>query len=383
MCHLWKHFKSYHAISGHIKEKHPEITKEGERPVKTYYDMFLKKEGEGVCKTCGKETSFTSISGGYNEFCSVQCISCNEEIKQKKAETCFGHYGVRTPLESEEVRETWRNNLIDKYGVENISQLEEVKEKKQKKAGERYGEGIINVFQAEEVKEKSKQTNLENLGVENPSQSAEIKAKKSETCMKNHGVPNPYKNKEIRKRGRKTFMKNVREGKSKIHVAQSWSYCCTYRLDGHDIYLRSSYEVIFALFLHFNNIPFEHETTYFEYNFNGKEHFYIPDFKIDNIFYETKGQMEGEYKGRVMTQLSAVRSSGYEINLVRYPVIQAMQDLFLNNFLNTKQLMNDLRSAKKAKEADPDNSERFSLIIDEDYISSLIFDPEYLSSLNL
>lgn len=30
---------------------------------KTYYDKFLKKENEGLCKTCGKETWFTGLNG--------------------------------------------------------------------------------------------------------------------------------------------------------------------------------------------------------------------------------------------------------------------------------------------------------------------------------
>lgn len=38
-----------------------------------YYDKFVKKEKEGICLICGKETEFKGILGGYRQFCSVKC----------------------------------------------------------------------------------------------------------------------------------------------------------------------------------------------------------------------------------------------------------------------------------------------------------------------
>lgn len=40
---------------------------------KTYYDLYIKKPGEGICPECGKETTFLKISRGYNECCSQEC----------------------------------------------------------------------------------------------------------------------------------------------------------------------------------------------------------------------------------------------------------------------------------------------------------------------
>ena len=75
--------------------------------------------------------------------------SQNDEIKQKKIETCLKNYGVEHPLQ---------NNRI---------------------------------------KEQIKETNVEKYGVENPSQNDEIKQKKIETCLQNYGVEHPMQNPEI------------------------------------------------------------------------------------------------------------------------------------------------------------------------------------------
>lgn len=40
---------------------------------KEYYDKYLKKDGEGSCKMCGAETSFTTIGAGYRDYCSDKC----------------------------------------------------------------------------------------------------------------------------------------------------------------------------------------------------------------------------------------------------------------------------------------------------------------------
>lgn len=40
---------------------------------KDYYDEYFKKENEGICPICGKETEFRSIALGYNTYCSASC----------------------------------------------------------------------------------------------------------------------------------------------------------------------------------------------------------------------------------------------------------------------------------------------------------------------
>lgn len=44
-----------------------------------YYDKYLSKEGEGICKNpgCNNKTSFRSLMDGYQETC---CQKCNKEL---------------------------------------------------------------------------------------------------------------------------------------------------------------------------------------------------------------------------------------------------------------------------------------------------------------
>jgi len=96
----------------------------------------------------------------------VDNISQLEEIKQKKRETTFEHFGVYYPGESEEIKEKAKKTNIERYGCE-------------------------NPFQSEEIKEKSRQTCLERLGYEYSSQSPEVRKKIEQTCLERYGTTFP------------------------------------------------------------------------------------------------------------------------------------------------------------------------------------------------
>lgn len=116
-------------LSSHLRSKH-KIT------VKKYYDLYLKKEGEGTCIVCGNETGFINISKGYHKNCSIRCgnITGTEKTKQ---------------------------NNLKKYGVVSTLQLEEVKQKSFLKKEQLYGDKNYN------NPKKARQTNMERYGVEN------------------------------------------------------------------------------------------------------------------------------------------------------------------------------------------------------------------------
>lgn len=56
---------------------------------KDYYDKYLKKPGEGICPTCGKETKFKKLSFGYSIHCCNACVSTDPLIKKKKRRNLF------------------------------------------------------------------------------------------------------------------------------------------------------------------------------------------------------------------------------------------------------------------------------------------------------
>lgn len=100
-----ENFESYHKLSTHIR-KHKVVSKD-------YYDKFLKKEGEGVCKSCGNPTLFYYLSNGYNSFCSLKCSNNSNDVKKKKERTCMKNSDVLHPSKNTKVQEEKRRKRPD------------------------------------------------------------------------------------------------------------------------------------------------------------------------------------------------------------------------------------------------------------------------------
>lgn len=63
-----KEFKHHIPFSTHLKDVH-QLTN------KTYYDTNIKRENEGKCAICNKETAFINFTKGYRECCSTSCAN--------------------------------------------------------------------------------------------------------------------------------------------------------------------------------------------------------------------------------------------------------------------------------------------------------------------
>jgi len=48
-----------------------------------YYDRFVKKENEGKCPVCGKETKFNGLMSGYEQYCGSSCYQ--KQLKTDKS----------------------------------------------------------------------------------------------------------------------------------------------------------------------------------------------------------------------------------------------------------------------------------------------------------
>jgi len=70
-------FSTVHSIAAHIQKMH-------NLPNKIYYDTFLKKETEGICKKegCCNETKYFGIKKGYLKYCSRKCSANSLEVKK-------------------------------------------------------------------------------------------------------------------------------------------------------------------------------------------------------------------------------------------------------------------------------------------------------------
>jgi len=156
------------SLSGHISHFHKIQLKE-------YYDKYLKKEGEGVCLECGKETRLHRISNGYSRYCSRKCSNQSETTKQKSKQT----------------------NLIN-LGVENASQSPKIK--KQKIETSQIHFGTDHPIQSEIVQNKSKETSRNNYGEDHFMKTKKGKEKVRQGCLKNLGIDNIFKDVEYIKK---------------------------------------------------------------------------------------------------------------------------------------------------------------------------------------
>lgn len=147
------------SLSNHISHAHKnKIT------VKKYYDKYLKKENEGKCLECKKETTFISF-GNYRKFCSTKCSNNNKEKQEKEKQTNQKNYGKNYSIQSEKIQEKYKQTCLKNFGVENPSQN----------------------FQ---IQEKKIQTSLKKYGTKHPSQTKEFQNKIKRTCLKKYGVKN-------------------------------------------------------------------------------------------------------------------------------------------------------------------------------------------------
>lgn len=88
----------------HLKHKH-------QMTYKDYHDAYLKKEGEGVCLTCGGETAF--LKGNYNQFCSIICTNKNSHRTIKRTETYILTLKDNPEIaerRNEKLKQIWANN---------------------------------------------------------------------------------------------------------------------------------------------------------------------------------------------------------------------------------------------------------------------------------
>lgn len=185
--------KQFKVLNSHLRCTHSITAKE-------YYDKYIKKDGEGICLTCGKNTTFVSLSKGYREHCCNRCAQLDTNVIEKIKNTFNNKYGTDYALQSAAVRQKIYNTCIEKYGVKTPSSLESVKQKAIETCLK--NNGVQYPMQSQEIHEKSVQTCLKNNGVEygfiipsvlntttKSSHSESANLKRKNTCVEKYGVP--------------------------------------------------------------------------------------------------------------------------------------------------------------------------------------------------
>ena len=82
--------------------------------VKIYYDSYIRKENEGICPACGKETSFRGLGHGYDKYCSNACQQAYQreqpDSQISKLSRIMNVRGMMKKL-SESIKEKYSNFL--------------------------------------------------------------------------------------------------------------------------------------------------------------------------------------------------------------------------------------------------------------------------------
>lgn len=164
---------------------------------------------------------------------------------------------------------------------------------------------------------------------------------------KNHGLearPGPAKgckHSEVsRLRRSKKMTERVTSGN---YTPKTSGYLCGHFTDfnGDIYYLRSSYELIFAINLVLSDIEFSYESTHIVYkNAEGNERRYVPDFIIGNKIYEIKGNTNAE---DVKLKADAAIEAGYDYEMLSQSDIKDISDeLFETYDIDTNKIIRDL-----------------------------------------
>lgn len=230
------------------------------------------------------------------------------DVKIKKEETVLKHYGVKHPFQADTIKEKIKQTSMERYGAEFYTQTVYYKERVKKTCNEKYGKDNYN--QTAEAKERLKKTCLEKYGVDNPSKCSEFHQKKIATSRKNWGVDYAWQCVEIKEKRKETNLEKygfesvsqspeIKEKMKKTnlekygveHYAQ-WENAEMNRrhiCKINDVSFDSFPELCFYLYYHSQGIDISRPKECFNYTYNGILHYYHPDFKIGEVFYEIKG----------------------------------------------------------------------------------------------
>lgn len=157
---------------------------------KEYYDKYIKKDKEGLCRNCGKPTKFLGLLAGYRDCCSRACTNILK-------------YGVDNPWKSKEIRDKGAKTRLEKYGDATFTNREKAKETCRKNFGVDYS------FQSEKVKDKIKKTTLNRHGVENIFQLDSVKEKVEKTNLEKYGAKRPWMSENIQEKSRQVRKNNI------------------------------------------------------------------------------------------------------------------------------------------------------------------------------
>ena len=208
----------------YIQKTYPELYKETQKlPVdisfkeKLYWILHDIKTYP-LCPVCGKRITFTNITHGYHQFCSLKCSNNSSDVQSKKVQTSLSRHGVRHFQNIEKIKQTKlekygdpnyvnpkksKQTCLERYGTESYMSTQEFKDRSKQTKLEKYGDpNYANP-------EKRKQTCLERYGVETNMMTPEFQNQSRLSCIERYGVEYPSQSQEIQSKIRNSTKQSL------------------------------------------------------------------------------------------------------------------------------------------------------------------------------
>ena len=156
-----------------------------------------------------------------------------------------------------------------------------------------------------------------------------------------------FKKTQIAKdRQSETRRKRIAEGKITPVTCHRYTNSYIRYQDGTTKFLRSSYELIVAMFLDICGIEFVYETVGAPYyDTNGKLHSFLGDFCVGNTVLEIKGDYDSE---KLEQEAAAFSAIGYELRVIYEEEVFYIRDL-LQELFDVKTLLKEVKDQSKNK----------------------------------
>ena len=272
-----------------------------------------------ICKFCHKPFGMNKdipIRYDYSQWCSNKCRQsdpivvartkatkfknhgdenyCNPE---KAKQTFLDHYGVTNPNKCQSVKDKIKSTNLKTYGYECCFQSPKIQEKIRQTCLDKYGyEHFLSV---PSIREKGVQTWLEKYGVDCATKSPSVKQKIKQSFIEHYGVDNNMKSAEGFEKWRQAFIAKYGVDNPSRHPEMRLKIRRKYFYDNQ--YFDSAPEIAFYIWLKDHHIDFVFQPKEpFKYEFNGKQHLYFADFKIDDMYFEIKGDQFFNIAGKMI-----------------------------------------------------------------------------------
>lgn len=260
------------------------------------------------CQFCHEhDAKWYGFVRGFGKWCSMGCMNKDSSHRSKMEGTMLKKYGKPHALQVKEFNDKFRNTIgnketkpgrfvkslkrrmktcKEKYGVENVMLFKDVVAHQHEVIKEKYG--VEYATQNEAIKEKARNTRAKKVK-DNPNYWKERQSKTEATFLKKYGTTNPQRDLclGLDKRQdtcRKRYGVDWFAQSHECHKNRRKHIAC----DG--LTFDSAWEKLVYQFCQEHDLPCEYQPEVsFEYECDGGIHVYQPDFRINGVLYEVKG----------------------------------------------------------------------------------------------